>query len=206
MDDHKIANDCALRPQARPGPESLERQCEYGKAAAIMVKILEIARLRRPENSPHAEVALELIPALLEEYLKLCGIAEFAPTEVGGPHLPYTKMMALFYAIYSIYERRPMAAAHPPLASTMSSGAGAVAMRRVAAMIAERSFDAREFRALRAGEPEEGVIEMALISSGRTTGEWPGCLNPLKRSAKEDTGAELGGAVGAGGGMEYREV
>ena len=66
VDDHKIANDCALRPKARPGPESLARQCEYGKAAAIMVKILEIARLRSAEDSPHAGVALELIPALLE--------------------------------------------------------------------------------------------------------------------------------------------
>ena len=96
VDDLKITNDCALRPKAKPGPESLMRQCEYGKAAAIMVKALELTRFRQAEDSAHAEVALELVPALLEEYLKLCGLAEFAPTGVGGTRGPYTKVMALF--------------------------------------------------------------------------------------------------------------
>ena len=57
VDDCRIANDCALRPQAKPGPETLTRQCEYSKAAAIMVKVLEIARLRGPEPPPRAEIA-----------------------------------------------------------------------------------------------------------------------------------------------------
>ena len=32
---------------------------------------------------------------------------------------------------------------------------------------------------------------MALVASGRTTGEWPKCLNPLKRSALEDSSADI---------------
>ena len=64
-----------------------------------------------------------------------------------------------------------------------------------ARMLVEKSFDAREFRALRIGHPEDGVSEMALISSGTTTGDWPSCLNRLKRSALEDTAAETAGPL-----------
>ena len=72
--DSEIANDYALRPQARPGPETLSRQCEYSKAAAIMVRILEIVGIKREMTGPRDGLALELVPALLEEYLMLCGI------------------------------------------------------------------------------------------------------------------------------------
>ena len=148
----------------------MTRQCEYSKAAAIMVKILEIARLRSPERPTRPEVAVGLIPALLEEYLKLCGIAEFAPTEVGGPYLPDMKMMGLFFTVYNIYEEKRMVS-HGPLMATIQSLEGTVAVQRVAEEIVEQSFDTREFRALRVGEPEEGVTEMAFITSGKTTGE-----------------------------------
>ena len=104
--------------------------------------------------------------------------------------MPYTTMMGLFYAIYGIYENRKTLT-HEPMVDTMESVAGTIAIQRIVKEIVGRSFDDREFRTLRVGEPEVGVIETALIASGRTTGEWPKCLNPLKRSALEDSNADL---------------
>ena len=88
VDDITVANDCALRPKARPEPESLTRQCEYSKAAAIMVKTMELVKLREGDKAAPSSTALWLVPSLLEEYLKLCGLAEFAPTRVGCAKLP----------------------------------------------------------------------------------------------------------------------
>ena len=156
----------------------MARQCEYSKAAAIMVKILEIVGIKREAMDPGHSFALELVPALLEEYLMLCGIGEFAPTEVGGSRRPYTRMMGLFYAIYDIYEKRK-ALAHDTAIRVMESEAGVIAIEKVVAEIVAHSFDDREFRALRVGESETGLAEMALVASGRTTGAWPDCLNIL---------------------------
>ena len=82
--------------------------------------------------------------------------------------------------------------ADDPVGVTMSSGAGILARQRVAEAIANQSFDARQFMTFLAGEPENGVLEVALVSSGRTAGSWPSCLSLLKRSALEDKTANLG--------------
>ena len=42
VDDSRIADDCALRPAKARAAESAVRQCEYGMAAAILVRLLEI--------------------------------------------------------------------------------------------------------------------------------------------------------------------
>ena len=66
-----------------------------------------------------------------------------------------------------------------------------MARRRVAEAIADRSFDARQFMTLPAGEPVDGVLEVALIATGRTVGEWPDCLSHLKQTALKDESADL---------------
>ena len=71
VDDSRIANECALRPNPKPGSESLVRQCEYSKAAAILVKTIELVRLREGSEVALSSTALWLVPSLLEEYLKL---------------------------------------------------------------------------------------------------------------------------------------
>ena len=121
-----------------------------------MVKTLELTRFRNAEETAHAGLALELVPALLEEYLKLCGLAEFAPTGVGGTRRPYTNVMALFYEIHNLYVRRPMATGNRLMKSVMSSEAGVAARQKVAQMIAEQSFDTPKFRALLARSRRTG--------------------------------------------------
>ena len=101
VDDSRIANEYALRPKPKPGPESLVRQCEYSEAAAILVKAIELVRLREGSEVALSSTALWLVPSLLEEYLKLCGLAEFAPIGVGGTRKPYTKVMALWGELFS---------------------------------------------------------------------------------------------------------
>merc|ERR1712113_883776 len=181
VDDSRIANECALRPKPKLSSESLVRQCEYSKAAAILVKTMELVRLRGGGEVAPSSTALWLVPSLLEEYLKLCGLAEFAPIAVGGTRRPYTKVMALFQEIYSLYLQNSTVAG--ALATTMLSGPGILARRRAAGAIADRSFDARQFMTLPAGEPVDGDLEVALVSSGRTVGDWPGCLSYLKQTA-----------------------
>merc|ERR1711920_683600 len=122
-----------------------------------MVKILEIVGIKREATDPGDSLALELVPALLEEYLMLCGIGEFAPTEVGGPRRPYTRMMGLFYAIYDIYEKRKRLATHDTAVRVMESRAGVIAIEKVVAEIVAHSFDDRGFRVLRVGDSEAGL-------------------------------------------------
>merc|ERR1712113_521951 len=119
VDDNRIANDWALRPKPKLGSESLVRQCEYSKAAAILVKTIELVRLREGGEVALSSTALWLVPSLLEEYLKLCGLAEFAPIGVGGTRKPYTKVMALFQEIYGMYLRNSTVV--DTIAATMSS-------------------------------------------------------------------------------------
>ena len=76
-------------------------------AAAILVRLREICKMWREERSeedpPRGGFAPDLIPALQEEYLRRCGIAEFAPPAAPGLTAPCTKIMALFRAIYATY-------------------------------------------------------------------------------------------------------
>ena len=99
--------------------------------------IRDRVRLRESGEVALSSTALWLVPSLLEEYLKLCGLAEFAPTGVGGTRKPYTKVMALFHEVYNLYLQNSTVVG--TIASMMSSRSGILARRRVAEAIADRA-------------------------------------------------------------------
>ena len=180
VDDRAIENAYARRPQARPETESLKRQRECSKAAAILAKALEAARLPLGER----RIAGQLIPGLLTEYLKYCGIAEFAPIEVGGPNQPYTRIMGLFRVIYDAFKE-----CEPPtdgdLCEVLKTGEGMVAKASAVRSIVDARFDSRVFRALQTHDPDRDESQVALVSTCASVGEWPGCLSRLKISGLE---------------------
>ena len=180
-DDCVIHNDCAQRPLARAGPESLTRQCEYVKAATILGRAVEAARVPIEDRA----VVGELIPGLLSEYLTYVGMAEFAPVDVGGPNKPYTKMMALFRVIYDAHLEVADDEELPgrDLVRRLRTLQGEVAKASQCQKLAQVGFGDRGFRALEDQTGSRDECELSLVAAVKTVGTWPDCLSELKKSA-----------------------